>query len=147
MEGRPPSSQLPGPNRLLALAVAAASLAALVVASTLTPDVRGVETHTQLGLWPCGWLLSTGYPCPTCGMTTAFAHAAHRDLWTSIRVQPFGALMALGAAITFWGAVHVAVFGSRVGSLAVFLLRPRAVTLAGVLLLAAWLYKVLAVRS
>jgi hypothetical protein len=61
------------PTRGLLL-VAAAGLAGLLgLAKTLVPDPRGFGTHVQLGLRPCAFATMTGRPCPTCGMTTAFA--------------------------------------------------------------------------
>ena len=80
-------------------------------------------------------------------MTTAFAHAAHGHPVASFRTQPFGALLALAAAGAFWGGLHVAIFGSRLGALGGRLLRPRAVMIAAGLLLAAWGYKVAVVRG
>ncbi len=126
--------------------VSAGSLTVLGVAATLTPDPRGVETHTQLGLWPCGWYLASGYPCPTCGMTTAFSYATHGQPLTSLLTQPFGSALALAAAVAFWGGLHVCVFGSRINLIAERLLRPRSVMVTGGLLLAAWVYKVAVVR-
>lgn len=59
--------------RMGLLALALFLLSTLAVATRLEPDARGRGTHTQLGLPPCGFLAVTGKPCPTCGMTTAFA--------------------------------------------------------------------------
>ena len=52
-------------------------LAALAVSVWLAPRPAGFGTHRALGLPPCGFLAQTGYPCPSCGMTTAFAAMAH----------------------------------------------------------------------
>jgi hypothetical protein len=56
----------------------------LVIALSLwlVPDDRGFGTHEQLGLDPCGYFVSTGKPCLTCGMTTAFALCS-RLRWVS----------------------------------------------------------------
>ncbi len=61
----------------------------------LVPAQGHVGTHRQLGLLPCGFLTMTGYPCPTCGMTTAFAHAVRGQVVDSIRSQPAGFVLAL----------------------------------------------------
>jgi hypothetical protein len=52
-----------------------------------------------------------------------------------------GALGALTAAVVFWGALHVALTGSRLGAVGATILSPR--TLWGIagLTVAAWLYK------
>lgn len=121
---------------------AGVALAVLVTAASLTPDPRGVETHTQLGLWPCGWYLATGRPCPTCGMTTAFAQASQGRFLASFATQPFAAVLALTTATVFWGGAHVAVFGSRIGSVSDRLLRPRAIVLIAGGFVAAWIYKI-----
>ena len=130
-------------SRVLALVTALILLTPLVIASRLTPDPRGLGTHEQLGgLTQCPFLVSTGHPCATCGMTTAFAHAAHGNLRASFLAQPFGLLLALACASGFWIALHVFVTGSRAQSVASPLTRPRVIwTLAGLMLLA-WGYKV-----
>src|SRR5690606_33691507 len=62
--------------RIVACGVGAGCLGVLGLAPWLTPAAAGHGTHGQLGLPPCGWVLAMGRPCPSCGMTTAFAHAA-----------------------------------------------------------------------
>lgn len=71
-----------------ALMVAATAL--LAVARSLHPSGRGFGTHQQLGLPPCVFLQLTGIPCPSCGLTTSFAHAAHLHWVASFTTQPFG---------------------------------------------------------
>jgi hypothetical protein len=63
---------------------------------SLRPDSRGYSTHIQLGLAPCPKLAQTGWPCLTCGMTTAFAYAARGQLWQALDCQPFGAMLFVG---------------------------------------------------
>ena len=53
----------------------------------------GHGTHVQLGLPPCFFLQLTGYPCPSCGLTTSFAHAAHFHFAEALATQPFGLLL------------------------------------------------------
>ncbi len=67
----------------------------LTIAARLTPDARGFGTHQQLGLGACGMLLTTGLPCPTCGMTTAFAYAVRGDLAGAAWAQTGGLVLAL----------------------------------------------------
>jgi hypothetical protein len=129
--------------RWAAFLIAAACLALLLVASRLAPDAAGHGTHTQLGLPPCTWAEALGKPCMTCGMTTAFAYAAHGDLLDSARTQPFGFVLATLTAAMAWGALHVAATGSMLAAAASRMLTPRLLWAMGGLLLAAWAYKVL----
>lgn len=124
-----------------------ALLAMLVVGAYLTPSPEGHGTHEQMGMPPCGFLIATGLPCPTCGMTTAVTLAAHRHPVQAVLTQPFGALVAIGGAMGFWGCLHVAAFGSRLGRLAEPLLRPRILWIGAGLLVAAWVYKIAAWRA
>lgn len=71
----------------------------LSIAATLSPDTTGMGTHQQLGYPPCVWPMVTGYPCPTCGMTTAFAHAVRGRLWSAFLAQPAGLMLAIGILI------------------------------------------------
>src|ERR1041384_4176594 len=75
-------------QRVFAAVLGSLALALLVIASRLTAAPAGVGTHTQLGMPPCGMMIATGYPCPTCGMTTAFTAAAHASPWSALRAQP-----------------------------------------------------------
>lgn len=49
-------------------------LGLLATAATLKPAERGYGTHQQLGLPPCTFQSLAGLRCPSCGMTTAWAH-------------------------------------------------------------------------
>ena len=141
-----PAQAAPG-QRLAAAVLAAACLALLITASTLTPSPDGIATHTQLGLAPCGWMLAANTPCPTCGMTTAFASAALARPLDALAAQPLGALMALLTAVLFWAALHVALLGSQLGLIGLRLLRPRVIWAALALGLLAWVYKIGVVRG
>jgi hypothetical protein len=134
-------------QRVFAGFIAAGCLALLIVAASLNPDPAGMGTHRQLGLPPCGWLYSMGIPCPTCGMTTAFASAAHARPLDALRAQPAGLAGAIFCAVLFWGAAHVALFGSALGRLFDRLLAPRAIWIAGAVLLLGWGYKILFVKG
>jgi len=80
-------------SRILSLFGFAGSLAVLAVAVWLVPDRSGHGTHVQLGLPPCGYLESTGDPCVTCGMTTAFAALAEGSLGLAWRANPMGIVL------------------------------------------------------
>jgi hypothetical protein len=126
-----------------AVLVSAACAAVLVLAWRLTPDPLGHGTHEQMGLPACLLARQYGTPCMTCGMTTAFAHAADGDLAASLMTQPMGMLLSAGTAVVFWLGVYVAATGSRLGHWALGLLSGRWLTLAGVLAGAAWVYKII----
>ncbi len=140
---------IPLSHRLAALFVAASCLAVLCIAAWLTPSPSGFGTHEQLrlrsgaGLQSCTWLAVTGKPCMTCGMTTAFAHAANGDLISSFRSQPMGTVLAVATSMAFWISGHVAAYGSNLGSAVAGLMGRRTLWTTLGLLIAAWVYKVL----
>lgn len=72
--------------------------AVLITAALLTPNPAGHGTHTQLGLPPCGFLVFTGYPCPGCGLTTAFAYMIRLDVLGAWGANPFGIALFLATA-------------------------------------------------
>lgn len=88
--------------RLRGAAVLAGCLAVLLLAGLATPSLRGYGTHTGLGLPPCGFLQRTGYPCPSCGMTTAFAAMIRGRVNLAWRANPFGIVLFV---LTVLGAV------------------------------------------
>jgi hypothetical protein len=98
-------------GRLAWAGVAVCCLAVLLVARWLQPDKRGFGTHEQIGMPPCGMVLVTGLPCPTCGMTTAFSLVMHGHPWLAARVQPAGAVLCLGTILLLGLAVYVSVSG------------------------------------
>jgi len=135
-----PPAGTPVAVRVAAGVLALLILTVLVLAATLQADPAGHGTHTQLGLPACGFAVATGKPCPTCGMTTAFSHAAHGNLVASFLVQPGGLLASLGAAALFWPALHTAATGSRALELCGKLLTPKALWIAGGAWLGSWAY-------
>ncbi len=127
--------------RLLAACGAVAGLTVLGLAAWTTPDAAGHGTHVQLGLPDCAWAQAFDKPCATCGMTTSFAYATHGNLLGSVKAQPFGFLLAVVTAAGVWGAGHVAVTGSMIGTAAARLLNARVLWGSIALLLGAWVYK------
>lgn len=128
-------------TRVFAGGVAVGAFSLLALAAYLKPAAEGFGTHEQLGMMPCTWAAVLDKPCPTCGMTTSFAHAADGGLLASIAAQPFGALLALLTASFFWGALHVCATGSQLGRVYALLLRQRSLWVLTALLIAAWIYK------
>jgi len=78
----------------------------LGIAARLTPDPRGFGTHEGLGLPSCGFLAVNGYPCMTCGMTTAFANMIRLDVAAAWRANPMGIVLFILTGMT-------AVFAAR----------------------------------
>jgi len=94
---RRPGGRLPGlgiKTRAGLMALALGLTVVFVIAARLRPDPRGYGTHEQLGRPPCAILKLTGRPCPSCGMTTAFAWFVRGELARSWRANPSGLLAA-----------------------------------------------------
>lgn len=98
-------------QRLRGAVVAAVCTGFLVVAWTLSPDSIGYGTHRQMGLPGCSLMVNTGWPCPSCGMTTAVSATVHGNLGAAIKAQPFGIVLALGAAVFAAAGLAEAVSG------------------------------------
>lgn len=82
-------------RRLIALLLAAIPLTLLGVAARLQPDAAGLGTHQQLGLPPCSMRVLFGTRCPSCGMTTSWAHFMNGAWLQSAEVNAGGFLAAL----------------------------------------------------
>ena len=101
-------------GRLYAAGTAAAAIAILVTAFRLQPDPRELGTHRQLGLPPCGFYVMTGLPCPTCGMTTAFALAVRGRVVHAIQALAAGFVLALATMVVAGLGLFTMVTGRRV---------------------------------
>lgn len=127
--------------RLLAAGVCAGCLAVLSIAAGLTPARAGLGSHRQLGLGPCPLVTLVGYPCPTCGMTTAFAHTVRGQLGSAFHAQPAGFLLALGTAAAAALSAGV-LFTGKVWAVNWYRVPPTLTAVAILLcLLAGWGYK------
>ena len=120
-----------------------AALALLLVAAYLSPSDGGLGTHQQLGLPPCGWIMAADMPCPSCGMTTAFSHAADGNLLGSFRAQPMGALLAVLTAIGVVTALWTAFTGSQVAPFLVGLINARLGWAVLGFAILAWIWKII----
>lgn len=130
------------PGERAAQAVVAVILAAaLAMGLVMEPSPTGTGTHTLIGLPPCGMLLSTGKPCPTCGVTTSFALACHGRFVDATVNQPFG-VVVFGCVV---GGLALCVFSLATGRswLPLAAVVPVSVAAAalGLLALMAWAYK------
>jgi hypothetical protein len=82
-----------------AMVVAGSVLAGLLItAACLSPSPQGMGTHQQLGLPPCTMVDWFGVRCPSCGMTTSWAHMTKLQVLEAFRANVGGALLALTAA-------------------------------------------------
>lgn len=135
-------------RRLIGLIVFLGTASVLVLAAWLQAAPQGLGTHQQLGLQPCGWIVTMDLPCVTCGMTTSFAHAADGHFGSSFLTQPAGCLLAVITAAVMLLAAHTAITGSAVLGASTALLRGwgawsgRAPWVVGFVLLGAWAYKI-----
>jgi hypothetical protein len=128
-------------DRVLAGIVVAAGVTVVAMLAAIDPDPRGLGTHEQLGMAPCGWPERFGMPCPTCGVTTAACHLVHLSPWRALVTQPFGAaLAAVGLFVAATAAADLVRGHSFVAR--VFTVRlPRWIFGGLALLLLAWGYK------
>ena len=132
----------PAKVRLWAGLLFGASVALLIVAFQLHPDQRGMGTHEQLGLPPCGLIQFTGIPCPTCGMTTAYSHTVRGRLLAGLSTQPFGFVLALGTILSA-GLSAVIVVSGKTWRVNWYRISPNRTVLALVIFFVlAWLYKI-----
>ncbi len=77
-------------RRIANLWWAAGALAILILSRLLTPDPSGHGTRPSLWPIPCLWRVSTGLPCPSCGMTTAFVWMARGEPRRAWQCNPLG---------------------------------------------------------
>lgn len=119
----------------------------LGVAAWLEASPAGHGTHTQLGMPSCGFLSAFSLPCATCGMTTAFAHAADGHLLTAFSVQPAAAVAALLSAMLLILGSYALVTGVSLGPVFRYLVRPVVVWTTIALLIGSWLYTIAQYRG
>ena len=133
--------------RVRTIPVIVLTAAIMILGTTLWLDANpaGLGTHQQLGLPPCGFLASTRLPCATCGMTTAFVHAAHGRLLTSLLTQPAGMVFAIFTAMCAIISLWALTVGAPLEPVLRWLWRPITVWLLAVLVISSWVYKVLAI--
>jgi Protein of unknown function (DUF2752) len=88
-----------------ALVLVAAGLATVFYVATrvqpYAPDGTPLRmaSHQSLGMPACRFKEMTGMPCPSCGMTTSFAHLVRGDLWNSVRANWVGTGLAVFCAL------------------------------------------------
>jgi hypothetical protein len=137
----------PVARRAIAGVVTLLCVAVLTVAVLLAPSERGLGTHEQLNLPPCGWVLVADMPCMTCGMTTAFSHAVRGQFLASLLAQPMGFLLAMATGMTMFIGLHVTVTGSNLPIFLGRLWSGRMLWVLGAVFLGAWLFKILSYKE
>lgn len=134
-------------RRVAAAFILVATAALLGVAWWLEPSKQGFGTHQALGLPACSWPGRFGVPCPSCGMTTAFALAAKGRLLASFAAQPMGCLLALGAGAALVASAWTLLTGRTVWPVLERFWSGRTAWLLGLAALLAWGYKIAAMRG
>lgn len=99
------SARFPWYLRIALFFTGSGLLVLLVVAFVLKPDPSGMGTHQRLGLRPCNFQIWFGEKwgekarCPSCGMTTSWAHMTKGQVVRSFQANSGGALLALTAVV------------------------------------------------
>jgi len=90
-------------------------LAMLGLARWLRPDASGYGTHRQLGLPPCAFIVLFDTRCPSCGMTTSWAHVVRGQLVAAVRANSGGTILALLAIVSVPYLLITAAAGRWIG--------------------------------
>lgn len=133
-------------DRAQYIALSCVSGVVLTIARVLSPSPNGIGTHQQLGLPPCFFHKLTGIPCPTCGMTTSFAHTVRLHFYEAFVTQPFGMLACVLMALLI--PFSFVMMRQRVPWLKVLTARGSNAVMFVLLalFLAAWVYKIWVMR-
>ena len=134
-------------SRLMALGLWAACAMLIYTAVRLTPSPDGIGTHTELGYLGCSMLMTTGYPCPTCGMTTSFAWFYRGNLAASFYVQPAGFVAAYLVGMLLLLTTYEGISGRPIHRLMRFFPTKWMVILGATIVLAGWGWKIFIHRS
>ncbi len=85
----------------------------LLLASALVPNSSGFGTHEQLGLPPCTFQSVFGVRCPSCGMTTSWAHLLRGSIDESLKANLAGFLLCLLTFMSIPWLVWIAMRGTK----------------------------------
>ena len=88
---------VPGHLRSWGFLIGLACTVILLTAWHLEPDHLPLGSSSQLSFPGCAFWDRTGYPCPTCGMTTAWSRAVRGDLITASRANIAAVVLAVVA--------------------------------------------------
>ena len=103
---RPATDNIPRFQRFLLIALGSVLLALLATTASLRPATSGHGTHQQLGLPPCAVQMMWKIRCPSCGMTTSWAHFVRGQWIRSLQANSGGALLAVIASLVgLWALI------------------------------------------
>lgn len=111
----PRAWRLPWPQRIVMAVAGLTLLALLITANRLTPNPRGMGTHQGLGLPPCSIVTWFGMRCPSCGMTTSWAHLTRGHVLAALAANTGGTLLGLSAVVCGPWLLASGVWGRWVG--------------------------------
>ena len=133
-------------DRAQYIALSCVSGVVLTIARVVSPSPNGFGTHQQLGLPPCFFHKLTGIPCPTCGMTTSFAHTVRLHFYEAFITQPFGMLACVLMALLI--PLSFVLMQRRVSWMKLMTARGSDAVMYALLalFLAGWVYKIWAMR-
>lgn len=86
-------------------------VAILLAAWHIEPSCLPFGPETQLSMPSCGLQARTGYPCPTCGMTRAWAQAVRGNFVGAFQANIAGAILAVGCGLGVLGGLGTAIGG------------------------------------
>ncbi len=104
-------------HRTALLLISFSLLGLFGLAATLQPDERGYGTHEQFGFSPCWFVEHWNMRCPSCGMTTSWAHLTRGKIWDSLRANSGGTALAVLALWLSWALLASALRGHWIGQL------------------------------
>jgi hypothetical protein len=132
-------------DRVAYLAVISISAITIGISRLLEPAPPGLGTHEQLGLPPCPFFHFTGIPCPGCGLTTSFAHAARLNIYEAFVTQPFGVILFFIIILSI--PLSLILFRRRINISHVLQRISAKITYSFIVLcLISWIYKIIVMR-
>jgi Protein of unknown function (DUF2752) len=150
MDDRPPVRRRANWGVRVALVVIAAALATVFFVATrvnpYAPDGTPLKmaSHQSLGMPPCRFQEMAGLPCPSCGMTTSFAHLVRGNVWYSLRANWVGTGLAVFCALLVPWCLVSAARGRFLGVRRIEAALALAVGVFTVVMLARWGFVLLA---
>lgn len=117
------------------------------ISFSLYPSTDGHGTHRQLGLPPCGFLTVTGYPCPSCGLTTSFSYLVRGNWFDALRTQPFGLVLSIVIVLAAMTSVVGVAKRIPVTHILDSIAFERVQVIMLILFILSWLYKIFTMQT